>query len=44
MLYARIGQTAAHPWGTGPLEVLVRAGLWVVQLGLFVWMLIRLVA
>ena len=44
VLYARIGQTAAHLWGTGPLQVLVRASFWVVQLGLFVWMLIRLVA
>jgi len=25
VLYARIGQTAAHLWGTGPLQVLVRA-------------------
>jgi uncharacterized MAPEG superfamily protein len=44
VLYALIGQTAAHLWGTGPLQVLVRASFWVVQLGLFVWMLIRLVA
>jgi uncharacterized MAPEG superfamily protein len=44
VLYARIGQSAAHLWGTGPLQVLMRAGFWAVQLGLFVWMLIRLVA
>ena len=44
VLYARIGQSAAHLWGTGPLQVLVRASFWAVQLGLFVWMLFRLVA
>jgi uncharacterized MAPEG superfamily protein len=44
VLYARIGQTAAHLWGTGPLQVLVRASFWAVQLALFVWMLFRLVA
>ena len=44
VVYARIGQTAAHLSGTGPLQVLVRASFWAVQLGLFVWMLIRLLA
>lgn len=44
VLYARLGQTAAHLWGTGPLQVLVRASFWAVQLGLLVWMLIRLAA
>ena len=44
VLYARIGQSAAHLWGTGPLQVLMRAGFWAVQLGLFVWMLFRLAA
>ena len=44
VLYARIGQSAAHLWGVGPLQVLVRAGFWAAQLALFVWMLLRLVA
>ena len=44
VLYARIGQSAAHLWGVAPLQVLVRAGFWAVQLGLFVWMLARLLA
>ena len=44
VLYARIGQSAAHLWGTGRLQVLLRASFWAVQAGLFVWMLIRLVA
>jgi uncharacterized MAPEG superfamily protein len=44
VLYARIGQTAAHLWGTGPLQVLVRASFWAAQLGLFAWMLVRLLA
>lgn len=44
VLYARIGQSLAHLWGTGTLQVLVRASFWAVQLMLFVWMLFRLVA
>jgi uncharacterized MAPEG superfamily protein len=44
VLYARIGQSAAHLWGTGPLQVMLRASFWGAQLGLFVWMLVRLVA
>ncbi len=44
VLAARIGQTAAHLWGTGPLQVLVRASFWALQLALFVWMLVRLLA
>jgi uncharacterized MAPEG superfamily protein len=44
VLYARIAQSAAHLWGVGSLQVLVRAGFWAVQLVLFVWMLFRLVA
>jgi hypothetical protein len=39
-----MAQTAAHLWGTGPLQVLARASFWAVQVGLFVWMLIRLAA
>jgi uncharacterized MAPEG superfamily protein len=39
VLYARIGQTAAHLSGVGRLQVLVRASFWSVQLGLFFWML-----
>ena len=42
VVYARIGQTAAHLWGTAQLQVLLRAGFWAVQVTLFVWMLIRL--
>lgn len=42
VLYARIGQSAAHLWGVGPLQVLVRAAFWAVQLALFAWMLFRL--
>lgn len=44
VLYARLGQSAAHLWGVGPLQVGVRAGCWAVQLVLFVWMLLRLAA
>lgn len=44
VLYARLAQSAAHLWGVGPLQVLVRAGFWAAQLALFVWMLLRLVA
>lgn len=44
VLFARIGQTAAHLWGTEPMQVLVRASFWAAQLGLFVWMLVRLLA
>ena len=42
VLYARIGQSAAHLWDTGVLQVLVRAGFWGAQLALFVVMLLRL--
>ncbi len=42
VLYARIGQTAAHVSGTGPSNVLVRATFWAAQLVLFVWMLFNL--
>lgn len=38
VLYARIGQTLAHLWGTGPVQVFVRASFWSVQLGLCLWM------
>ena len=38
VLYARVGQTLAHLWGTGPLQVFVRASFWSVQLGLCLWM------
>lgn len=38
VLYARIGQSLAHLWGTGPLQVFVRASFWSVQLGLCLWM------
>lgn len=44
VLYARFAQTAAHMWGVGRLQVLVRASFWSVQLGLFAWMLTRLLA
>lgn len=44
VLYARLAQSAAHLWGVGPLQVLVRASFWAVQLALFVWMLLRLAA
>ncbi len=42
VLYARIGQSAAHLWGTRGLQVFVRAGFWGAQLVLFVLMLFRL--
>lgn len=38
VLYARIGQSLAHLWGVGRLQVLVRASFWSVQLGLCLWM------
>jgi uncharacterized MAPEG superfamily protein len=44
VLYARIGQSLAHLSGTGPLNVFVRATFWTVQLALFGWMLVRLLA
>jgi hypothetical protein len=43
-LYARIGQTLAHLWGVGPLQVFVRASLWSVQLALCLWMAASLLA
>lgn len=42
VLYARIGQTLAHLSGTGPAHVFVRASFWSVQLGLCLWMAVRL--
>lgn len=42
VLYARIGQTAAHLSGVGPLNVLVRVTFWTAQLALFVWMFAKL--
>lgn len=42
VLYARVGQTLAHLWGVGPLQVFVRASFWSVQLGLCLWMAVRL--
>jgi len=44
VLYARIGQSLAHLSGTGPMNVFVRASFWSVQLGLFAWMLVKLMA
>ena len=44
VLYARIGQSLAHLSGTGPMNVFVRASFWSVQLALFVWMLVKLMA
>jgi uncharacterized MAPEG superfamily protein len=38
VLYARMGQTLAHLWGVGPLQVFVRASFWGVQLALMAWM------
>ncbi|MBC7917721.1 MAG: MAPEG family protein [Rhodoferax sp.] len=43
LLYARIGQIAAHLSGVGPAQVLVRASFWSAQLALMVWMLVLLV-
>jgi DNA-binding CsgD family transcriptional regulator len=44
VLYARVGQTAVHLVGVGQLHVLVRASFWSVQLVLFIWMLLKLLA
>ena len=44
VLYARIGQTAAHLSGVGQINVLVRATFWAAQLALFVWMIAKLVS
>jgi len=44
VFYARIGQTLAHLSGTQPLQVLVRATFWCVQLAAFGWMFWRLLA
>jgi len=42
VLYARIGQSAAHLSGVGQVNVLVRATFWAAQLVLFVWMMANL--
>jgi uncharacterized MAPEG superfamily protein len=42
VLYARVGQTAAHLSGTGKPNVFVRATFFFTQLALFVWMLVKL--
>ena len=44
VLYARIGQSTVHLLGVGQAHVLVRATFWSVQLGLFIWMLVKLLA
>ena len=44
VLYARIGQSMIHLLGVGKMHVLVRATFWSVQLGLFIWMLAKLLA
>lgn len=44
VLYARMGQTLAHLWGVGPLQVFVRASFWSVQLALMLWMAVGLLA
>ena len=44
VLYARIGQSTVHLIGVGQAHVLVRATFWSVQLGLFIWMLVKLLA
>ena len=44
VLYARIGQSIVHLLGVGQAHVLVRATFWSVQLGLFIWMLVKLLA
>lgn len=44
VLYARIGQSMVHLLGVGKTHVLVRATFWSVQLGLFIWMLAKLLA
>lgn len=42
VLYARIGQSLVHLSGTGKLQVLLRATFWAIQLGLFFFMLSKL--
>lgn len=42
VLYARVGQTLAHLWGTGRMQVFVRANFWFVQVALFFWMIYML--
>jgi uncharacterized MAPEG superfamily protein len=42
VFYARMGQSLAHLWGVGRLQVLVRATFWSAQLGLCIWMAWRL--
>ena len=42
VLYARIGQTLAHLSGTEKMNVFVRATFYTVQLGLFVFLLVKL--
>jgi uncharacterized MAPEG superfamily protein len=44
VLYARIGQTAAHLAGVGQPHVFVRASFWSIQLVLCFWMLAKLLA
>ena len=42
VLYCRIGQSLAHLWGPGSLQVHIRAAFWAGQLVLFVMMFARL--
>jgi uncharacterized MAPEG superfamily protein len=44
VFYCRVGQSLAHLWGTGSLQVLLRATFWAGQLALFVMMFLRLLA
>lgn len=44
VLYARVAQTLAHLSGVGQINVLVRATFWATQLGLMVWMLVKLLS
>jgi uncharacterized MAPEG superfamily protein len=44
VLYCRIGQSLAHLWGTGSMQVHIRATLWAGQLVLFVMIFAKLLA
>ncbi len=42
IIYARIGQSVAHFTGTGQINILVRAGFWMVQLVCFGLMMVKI--
>jgi len=44
VLFARVAQTATHLTGVGQAQVFVRATFWGIQLALFIWMMVKVIA